>query len=98
MLFDTIKGKVVLGVRRVGEKARIEVWDNGVGIEQRNSRKYSEEFNRGDQARTDHGLGLGLAISKGIAHVLGHQISMRSWLVEEVFSLLLLSVENKLPS
>ena len=73
------KGKVVLGVRRVGEKARIEVWDNGVGIEPEKQQEIFEEFNRGDQARTDHGLGLGLAISKGIAHVLGHQISMRSW-------------------
>ncbi|HAS8147538.1 TPA: response regulator, partial [Vibrio vulnificus] len=28
---------------------------------------------------SDQGLGLGLAISKGIAQVLGHEISMRSW-------------------
>ncbi|GLT20112.1 sensor histidine kinase [Vibrio zhanjiangensis] len=73
------EGKVVLGVRRVGTKVRIEVWDNGVGIEPDKQQEIFEEFNRGDQARFDKGLGLGLAISKGIAQVLGHEISMRSW-------------------
>ncbi|RJX65419.1 response regulator [Vibrio sinensis] len=72
-------GKVVLGVRRVGEQARIEVWDNGMGIDEDKQQEIFEEFNRGSQVRADQGLGLGLAISKGIASVLGHQISMRSW-------------------
>ncbi|KJY85120.1 histidine kinase [Vibrio neptunius] len=73
------KGKVVLGVRRVGQQARIEVWDNGAGIDEDKQQEIFEEFTRGSQVRSDQGLGLGLAISKGIAHVLGHQISMRSW-------------------
>ncbi|NRF63944.1 PAS domain-containing hybrid sensor histidine kinase/response regulator [Vibrio coralliilyticus] len=73
------KGKVLLGVRRVGQQARIEVWDNGTGIDEDKQQEIFEEFTRGSQVRSDQGLGLGLAISKGIAHVLGHQISMRSW-------------------
>lgn len=73
------KGKVVLGVRRIGGQARIDVWDNGVGIDEDKQQEIFEEFNRGSQVRSDQGLGLGLAISKGIAHVLGHQITMRSW-------------------
>ncbi|WP_260261247.1 hybrid sensor histidine kinase/response regulator [Vibrio intestinalis] len=73
------KGKVLLGVRRVGKQARIEVWDNGLGIDEDKQLEIFEEFNRGSQVRYDQGLGLGLAISKGIANVLGHQISMRSW-------------------
>jgi CheY-like chemotaxis protein len=73
------KGKVLLGVRRVGGKARIDVWDNGMGIDEDKQQEIFEEFNRGSQVRSDQGLGLGLAISKGIAHVLGHQITMRSW-------------------
>ena len=73
------KGKVVLGVRRVGQQARIEVWDNGAGIDEDKQQEIFEEFTRSDQVRSDQRLGLGLAISKGIAHVLGHQISMRSW-------------------
>lgn len=73
------KGKVVLGVRRVAGRVRIDVWDNGIGIEQDKQQEIFEEFNRGSQVRSDQGLGLGLAISKGIAFVLGHEISMRSW-------------------
>ncbi|SDH32948.1 Na+/proline symporter [Vibrio xiamenensis] len=73
------QGKVLLGVRRCGEQVRIDVWDNGIGIEQDKQQEIFEEFNRGSQVRSDQGLGLGLAISKGIAHVLGHDISMRSW-------------------
>ncbi|MGR5413349.1 hybrid sensor histidine kinase/response regulator [Vibrio astriarenae] len=73
------QGKVVLGVRRVAHTLRIEVWDNGQGIDEDKQQEIFEEFNRGSQVRSDQGLGLGLAISKGIAHVLGHQIAMRSW-------------------
>ncbi len=73
------KGKVVLGVRHIAGKVRIDVWDNGIGIEEDKQQEIFEEFNRGSQVRSDQGLGLGLAISKGIAHVLKHEISMRSW-------------------
>ncbi|MHC6528561.1 PAS domain-containing hybrid sensor histidine kinase/response regulator [Vibrio proteolyticus] len=72
-------GKVVLGVRRCGQQVRIEVWDNGTGIDEDKQQMIFEEFTRASSVRSDQGLGLGLAISKGIAHVLGHQISMRSW-------------------
>ncbi|KLV09701.1 hybrid sensor histidine kinase/response regulator [Photobacterium ganghwense] len=72
-------GKVVLGARRINGQVRIDVWDNGMGIEEEKQLEIFEEFNRGTQVRSDQGLGLGLAISKGIAQVLGHQISMRSW-------------------
>ena len=73
------KGKVLLGVRHAGDCVRIEVWDNGFGIDEDKQQEIFEEFNRGSQVRSDQGLGLGLAISKGIASVLGHQIAMRSW-------------------
>ncbi|XAW89685.1 PAS domain-containing hybrid sensor histidine kinase/response regulator [Vibrio sp. CDRSL-10 TSBA] len=72
-------GKVLLGVRNLGDQVRIDVWDNGIGIEEDKQQEIFEEFNRGGQVRSEQGLGLGLAISKGIAHVLGHEISMRSW-------------------
>ncbi|MDR9826414.1 PAS domain-containing hybrid sensor histidine kinase/response regulator [Vibrio sp. FNV 38] len=73
------QGNVVLGVRRTNSTVRIEVWDNGLGIDEDKQQEIFEEFNRGNQVRSDQGLGLGLAISKGIAHVLGHHIGMRSW-------------------
>lgn len=91
------KGKVVLGVRRVGSQARIDVWDNGMGIDEDKQQEIFEEFNRGTQVRSDQGLGLGLAISKGIAHVLGHQITMRSWPGKgSVFSIMLARSEKAL--
>lgn len=83
-------GKVVLGVRRVKDTARIEVWDNGQGIDEKKQREIFEEFTRGQCSSPQQGLGLGLAISKGIANVLGHQISMQSRLGKgSVFSIAL---------
>lgn len=37
-------GKVALGVRRVQGRVRIDVWDNGMGIEEENSRKFSKSL------------------------------------------------------
>ncbi len=81
------QGKVVVGIRRVKGLARIEVWDNGQGIDEGKQREIFEEFTRGSSC-SQKGLGLGLAISKGIANVLGHQISMQSRLGKgSVFSI-----------
>lgn len=85
-------GRVLLGCRRVGERVCIEVWDNGPGIPQEKQSEIFEEFQRLDHSRTarEQGLGLGLAIARGIANVLGHQIAMRSWPGQgSVFSLTL---------
>ncbi|MBY6199050.1 PAS-domain containing protein [Vibrio hangzhouensis] len=73
------EGKVLLGARRVNGRVRIDVWDDGIGIAEDKQKEIFNEFTRVDQARADQGLGLGLAISRGIARVLNHQISMRSW-------------------
>ncbi|MGR5288181.1 PAS domain-containing hybrid sensor histidine kinase/response regulator [Vibrio maritimus] len=73
------EGKVLLGARRVNGRVRIDVWDDGIGIPEDKQKEIFNEFTRVDQARADRGLGLGLAISRGIARVLNHQISMRSW-------------------
>lgn len=73
------EGKVLLGARRVNGRVRIDVWDDGIGIPEDKQKEIFNEFTRVDQARADQGLGLGLAISRGIARVLNHQISMRSW-------------------
>ncbi|CAM2982462.1 PAS domain-containing hybrid sensor histidine kinase/response regulator [Vibrio rarus] len=73
------QGKVLLGVRREGGMLSIQVWDNGIGVEEDKQQLIFEEFTRTNQIRSDKGLGLGLAISKGIAQLLGHHISLRSW-------------------
>ena len=74
-------GRVLLGCRRMGEKVRIEVWDNGPGIPEGKQEAIFDEFSRLDHSRTarEQGLGLGLAIARGISLVLGHQLSLRSW-------------------
>lgn len=78
-------GRVLLGCRRVrdqqGDKVRIEVWDNGPGIPLDKQETIFDEFSRLDHSRTarEQGLGLGLAIARGISQVLGHQLSLRSW-------------------
>jgi CheY-like chemotaxis protein/two-component sensor histidine kinase len=84
------RGKVLLGTRRVGEQVRIEVWDNGVGIPTEKQSAIFDEFTRGDPSHISQGLGSGLAISRGIAHVLEHDIGLRSWPDEgSVFSITL---------
>lgn len=72
-------GKVLLGVRRKGSEMLIEVWDDGPGIPASKQSNIFEEFTRIDQSSTDHGLGLGLAIARGISRVLDHSLSLRSW-------------------
>ncbi|WP_323877984.1 hybrid sensor histidine kinase/response regulator [Aeromonas hydrophila] len=74
-------GRVLLGCRRRGDKVRIEVWDNGPGIPADKQEAIFDEFSRLDHSRTarEQGLGLGLAIARGIALVLGHNLTLRSW-------------------
>lgn len=76
----TKSGGVVCGVRRVGEKLRIEVWDSGPGIAEEQQRNVFEEFHRGTQASPwgEKGLGLGLAICERMARLLDAPIGMRS--------------------
>lgn len=74
-------GRVLLGCRWLGDKVRIEVWDNGPGIPADKQEAIFDEFSRLDHSRTarEQGLGLGLAIARGIALVLGHNLTLRSW-------------------
>lgn len=90
------KGRVLLGVRRQGERLLIEVWDNGPGIPTEKQANIFDEFTRMDQTGAEHGLGLGLAIARGISRVLNHPLSFHSWPQQgTVFSL---SVPRGMPS
>lgn len=73
------KGRVLLGVRRRGDRLLIEVWDNGPGISIEKQADIFDEFTSMDQTGIEHGLGLGLAIAKGISRVLDHPLGLRSW-------------------
>ncbi|SIO14361.1 hybrid sensor histidine kinase/response regulator [Vannielia litorea] len=72
----TDRGKVVLGVRRNGGSARIEVWDSGRGIAPEDQALIFQEFKR-LEVRGD-GLGLGLAIVERACTGLGHPLSLWS--------------------
>lgn len=75
----TVKGKILLGCRRRGDRLRIEVWDTGVGIPPEHIDAVFDEFyrlNHGDDGR--FGLGLGLYIVRQFAKLLGYEIEVRS--------------------
>ncbi len=75
----TLRGKVLVGVRRRGKMATIEVLDSGIGIPSSKFRTVFKEFARLDEgARTASGLGLGLSIVDRISRVLNHPVSLQS--------------------
>ncbi|MGO3127051.1 MAG: PAS-domain containing protein [Luteimonas sp.] len=75
----TARGRIVLGVRRDGDRLWIEVHDTGPGIPPNRQREIFEEFRRLDDGNTgDRGAGLGLAIVDRIARLLGHRVDLRS--------------------
>ncbi|WP_447937824.1 PAS-domain containing protein [Thermomonas fusca] len=73
----TASGRVLLGVRRCGNGLSIEVHDTGPGIDATQREAIFEEFRRGEDA-PGQGLGLGLAIARRIAQLLGSDVSLRS--------------------
>jgi two-component system CheB/CheR fusion protein len=77
----TRQGRVLLGCRRRGGKARIEVWDTGLGIPQGQLQAIFQEFHQIDNPTRElsKGLGLGLAIVQRIGDLLGHTVDVRSW-------------------
>ncbi|TCV93939.1 signal transduction histidine kinase [Luteibacter rhizovicinus] len=68
-------GRVLVAARRRGRGVRIEVRDNGVGIDFEQQERIFEEFVR-LPGHVDYGLGL--TIARRIADVLGGQIGVRS--------------------
>ena len=70
------RGCISLAVEAEAEDAVIRVRDNGVGIAQENLGGLFEKFSqvRSTQDRTGGGLGIGLALSKGLVHMHGGTI------------------------
>jgi len=59
-------GRVEIKARRDGILARIDVTDTGIGIAQHDLPRVWERLYRGDQSRTERGLGLGLSLVRAI--------------------------------
>jgi PAS domain S-box-containing protein len=86
----TQSGQIRIASRRVEDRLRIEVEDTGIGIPPEQLGRVFDEFHQvGNQARDrNQGLGLGLAIVRRIADLLGHRIETRSRLGEgSIFSI-----------
>lgn len=76
----TARGGVVVVARSVRTHIHVEVWDTGVGIGPVDLPRIFEEFyqcGRNERNRTQ-GLGMGLAIVKRLAHLLGHGLTVSS--------------------
>lgn len=75
----TPAGKVLVGVRRRGSCAEIQVLDTGIGIPEHELNTVFREFTRlDDGARAAQGLGLGLSIVDRIARVLRLELRLHS--------------------
>jgi two-component system CheB/CheR fusion protein len=76
----TERGKILLGCRRRGDKLRIEVWDTGTGLSERQLRAILAEFRQLDNPARERirGLGLGLSIVQRLGSLLDHSIDVQS--------------------
>ncbi|MEM8799532.1 MAG: PAS-domain containing protein [Pseudomonadota bacterium] len=76
----TSKGRILVGARKRGDKAMLQVWDTGPGIPEDKQKMIFEEFSRLDNGdgSEERGVGLGLAMTDRLARLLDHPISLRS--------------------
>ena len=76
----TKRGKVLLGCRRREGKLAIEIWDTGIGIPETELDAIFDEYHQLDNGARERsrGLGLGLAIVRRLASLLGHDVRVRS--------------------
>lgn len=76
----TAQGGVLLACRRRGDAVEIQVWDTGLGIAPDQQQTVFEEFVQLHNPARDRtqGLGLGLAIVRRTAELLGHPLNLRS--------------------
>lgn len=74
----TDQGKVLVGVRRIGDTARVEVRDTGCGIAREDQESIFQEFKRVDTRNAAPGLGLGLAIVERACKSLDHPLRLQS--------------------
>lgn len=80
--FTDTNGKVSLSLKTDGEFAVVQVSDTGCGISPEIGQHIFEKFYQGDTSHAMQGNGLGLALVKRIADIVGGDISVNSELRE----------------
>ena len=76
----TTSGRVLVACRKRGKVLRVELRDTGPGIAAAHLEAIFEEFYCLPHARSHaRGLGLGLAVARRMAVILGAALSVRSW-------------------
>lgn len=73
----TRQGRVVIGCRKRGQTLLTQVWDTGIGIAPDKVDPIFDEFRQLNPAESI-GAGLGLAIAKRTADLLGHSLTVKS--------------------
>jgi signal transduction histidine kinase len=71
-------GRVEISAGRQGSHAVLRVHDSGVGIPPAELPRIWERLFRGDQSRTERGLGLGLSLVKAVVEAHGGTVSVES--------------------
>jgi two-component system CheB/CheR fusion protein len=76
----TPKGRILVGCRRRQGSLRVEIWDTGIGIAEKEHRAIFGEYHQiGNTARErSRGMGLGLSIVQRLADLLGHPVRVLS--------------------
>lgn len=75
----TDKGSVRLGCEQIGDKLRVKVTDTGIGIEKDQLEAIFKEFHQCKTPGSNkEGFGLGLAIVRRLADLLGHELAVES--------------------
>jgi len=66
---DDGKGTIILSVKRIGQRIRVAVADNGPGVPEGDRAHVVERFVRLEKSRTEPGSGLGLSLVSAVAHL-----------------------------
>lgn len=74
----TEQGSVTLRVSYLRQTAAFEILDTGIGMTAGQMERLFQPFERGDPARQDHGLGLGLTIARMLSVLMGGELTVSS--------------------
>ena len=76
----TQEGRILVGCRSAGTDLIVQIYDTGTGISEENLELIFNEFHRiqNPADNENQGLGLGLAITRRLAEILGHTIQVNS--------------------